>query len=190
VKNIYSTGIIYDHHLQSSKYFYSTGHCLLKFVHDLYLFSKIVYFLNQRGRNFVINWLKVFKLVLCLFEGCSNICYNSIPPIAFCSCDIYSTSICPGVITPKYIYIYNKSYDVCSIDNSIINISYTDTFPIEFARFRSSDINYISICLYVIILKNLYLLQKLLWHLFKWHFPSSVFVQKTFNTKHYNLKLL
>jgi len=26
VKHIYSTGIIYDHHLQSSKYFYNTGH--------------------------------------------------------------------------------------------------------------------------------------------------------------------
>ncbi len=26
VKHIYSTGVIYDHHLQSSKYFYSTGH--------------------------------------------------------------------------------------------------------------------------------------------------------------------
>jgi hypothetical protein len=26
VKHIYSTGIIYDHHLRLSKYFYSTGH--------------------------------------------------------------------------------------------------------------------------------------------------------------------
>ncbi len=28
VKHIYNTGINYDHHLQSSKYFYSTGHSL------------------------------------------------------------------------------------------------------------------------------------------------------------------
>jgi len=26
VKHIYSTGVIYDHHLRSSRYFYNTGH--------------------------------------------------------------------------------------------------------------------------------------------------------------------
>jgi hypothetical protein len=39
VKHIYSTGVIYDRHLQSSKYFYKAGHRTTILSHKMALFS-------------------------------------------------------------------------------------------------------------------------------------------------------
>jgi hypothetical protein len=67
-KHIYSTGVIYDRHLRSSKYVYNTGHCTV----DLFFLTSLdqLLFVQKKIFSFftkqpiLITWSTVLSLPL------------------------------------------------------------------------------------------------------------------------------